>query len=49
MEAYSVEDRGASVSFNVYCFNVQPGVIIDYSDGYSWRDPDYSAPLSDAA
>lgn len=49
MEAYSVEDRGASVSFNVYCFNVQPGVIIDYSDGYSWRDPDYTAPVSDAA
>lgn len=49
IEAYSVEDRGASVSFNVYCFNVQPGVIIDYSDGYSWRDPDYSAPAANAA
>lgn len=49
MEAYSVEDRGASVSFHVYCFNVQPGIIIDYTDGYSWRDPDYVPPVSDAA
>ncbi|MCR5670992.1 MAG: DNA/RNA non-specific endonuclease [Butyrivibrio sp.] len=33
MEAYSVEDKGKGVSFNVYCFNVQPGVAIDYTDG----------------
>ncbi len=33
MEALSVEDQGASVSFNVFCYNVQPGVEIDYSDG----------------
>lgn len=36
MEAYSLEDDGASVSFNVYCYNVQPGVTIDYSTGASW-------------
>lgn len=35
MEAYSVEDKGKGVCFNVYCYNVQPGVIIDYSDGNS--------------
>lgn len=36
MEAWSVEDEGQSVQFNVYCYNVQPGVVIDYSDGENW-------------
>lgn len=36
MEAESVEDRGYGVSFNVYCYNVQPGVEIDYANGDSW-------------
>lgn len=35
MEAYSVEDKGKSVSFNVYCYNVQPGVKINYKTGTS--------------
>ena len=35
MEAYSVEDKGKGVCFNVFCYNVQPGVIIDYSNGKS--------------
>ena len=35
MEAYSVEDQGAGVMFNVYCYNVQPGIIIDYATGNS--------------
>lgn len=35
MEAYSVEDEGKGVSFNVYCYNVQPGIEINYSDGTS--------------
>lgn len=35
MEAWSVEDSGAGVCFNVYCYNIQPGIIIDYSDGSS--------------
>lgn len=30
MEAYSVEDNGEGICFNVYCCNVQPGIIIDY-------------------
>lgn len=34
MEALSVEDGGA-FGFNVFCYNVQPGVIIDYSTGES--------------
>lgn len=33
MQAYSVEDNGQGVSFNVYCYNVQPGVAIDYATG----------------
>ncbi len=36
IEAMSVEDRGAGVSFNVYVFNVQPGIEIDYATGDSW-------------
>ena len=35
MEAYSVEDNGEGICFNVYVYNVQPGVIIDYSTGKS--------------
>lgn len=38
MEAESVEDRGESVSFNVFCYNVQPGVVIDYATGGSRAD-----------
>ncbi len=33
MEAYSVEDGGEGICFNVFCYNVQPGVIIDYKNG----------------
>ena len=36
MEAYSVEDAGAGVCYCVYCYNVQPGVTIDYATGESW-------------
>lgn len=35
MEAESVEDHGAGVKFNVYCYNVQPGITINYTDGSS--------------
>ena len=33
MEAKSVEDNGEGIEFNVYCYNVQPGVEIDYTTG----------------
>lgn len=36
MEAESVEDGGEGVCYNVYVYNVQPGIEIDYSTGYSW-------------
>ena len=41
MEAKSVEDDGDGVLFNVFCYNAQPGITIDYATGDNW--------LSDAA
>lgn len=35
MEGYSVEDNGAGVNFCVFCYNVQPDVEINYTDGES--------------
>lgn len=35
MEAESVEDRGEGVEFNVYVYNNQPGIEIDYATGES--------------
>lgn len=35
MEAWSVEDKGKGVCFNVYAYNNQPGVEIDYATGKS--------------
>ncbi len=36
MEAYSVEDGGKGISFNVFCYNVQPSIKIDYETGESY-------------
>lgn len=36
MEAMSVEDGGEGVLFNVYAYNVQPGIGVDYATGDSW-------------
>ena len=44
MEAISVEDEGEGVCFNVYVYNVQPGVVIDYATGENRLD---EAVLSD--
>ena len=35
MEAYSVEDNGNTVKFNVFVYNVEPGIAIDYTTGDS--------------
>ncbi len=48
MEAYSVEDKGGDICFNVFCYNVQPGIIIDYSNGKS-KAEDGSAPYGSSA
>lgn len=35
MEAKSVEDDGKGICFNIYCYNVQPGIEINYKTGDS--------------
>lgn len=47
MEAESVEDDGEGISFNVYVYNVQPEITIDYSTGENWESPQTASP-SDA-
>ncbi len=36
MEALSVEDGGAGISFCIYAYNIQPGIIINYRTGSSY-------------
>ena len=43
MEAKSVEDNGADISFCVYCYNVQPNITISYADGSSELSVEYTA------
>ena len=38
MEAKSVEDDGDGILFNVYCYNAQPGIVIDYATGDSHEE-----------
>lgn len=47
MEAYSVEDRGKGISFNVYCYNIQPGISIDYETGKT-KDNDFISGAKNA-
>lgn len=35
MEGYSIEDSGAEIRFNVFAYNAQPGITIDYATGES--------------
>ncbi len=35
MEALSIEDQGEGIKFNIYIYNVEDGVIIDYKSGDS--------------
>ena len=44
MEAVSIEDGGDGIQFNVYCYNNQPGVIINYFDGTSYLDGENPPP-----
>lgn len=43
MEAKSVEDDGDGICFNVYAYNNQPGIVIDYATGDSGLS---GAPIS---
>ena len=38
MEAWSVEDSGEGICFNIYAYNAQPGITIDYATGENWED-----------
>lgn len=38
MDAWSVEDAGQGICFDVFCYNVQPGIVIDYVTGDSQRE-----------
>lgn len=44
MEARSVEDHGTGICFHVYCYNVQPGIEIDYATGESHVSEDSAEP-----
>ena len=46
MEAFSVEDNGDGICFNVFCYNVQPGVSINYKTGESAESGE---PLPDSS
>ena len=35
LDAYSIEDNGEGVKFNVFVYNIQPGITIDYKTGES--------------
>ena len=37
MEARSIEDSGTGICFNVFAYNVQPNIGIDYATGNSWQ------------
>ncbi len=49
MEAKSVEDNGAGVCYNIYVYNVQPGVVIDYATGDSRKATDEEAASQSAS
>ncbi len=48
MEAYSVEDKGDGICFNVYIYNVQPQITIDYSTGNSWLSTFITEPSKES-
>ncbi|MCC8152087.1 MAG: DNA/RNA non-specific endonuclease [Lachnospiraceae bacterium] len=37
MEAESLEDEGEGICYNLFVYNIQPGVVIDYATGDSWE------------
>lgn len=44
MEAESVEDDGKGISFNIYVYNVQPRITINYATGENWESTDEEGP-----
>lgn len=43
MEGYSVEDNGEGICYNIFAYNAQPGIAIDYATGDSWLDDSVGA------
>ena len=48
IEALSVEDGGDGIMFNVYVYNSQPGIEIDYATGESWLEDESDTQAPDA-
>lgn len=48
MEAYSVEDEGEGICFNVFVFNVQPGVKINYANGNAVAEGGDTTPTKES-
>lgn len=48
MEARSLEDDGEGICYNVYVYNIQPGIEIDYATGES-RESDEDSSVSDTS
>ena len=48
IEAKSVEDNGAGIEFCVYCYNVQPGITINYATGES-TGPEFTGSQSNSS
>ena len=44
IEAESLEDNGSGILFNIFCYNVQPGIDIDYATGDSAENEGFAAP-----
>lgn len=49
MEAKSVEDKGIGICYNVFVYNVQPGIEIDYANGESQLMKGWSTELESAS
>lgn len=49
MEGFSVEDNGAEIRFNVFAYNAQPGITIDYATGESHLNDDVEIDTSQKA
>lgn len=48
IEAKSIEDMGKGLTFNVFVYNIQPGILIDYLTGESKLDEAYVTPVPTA-
>lgn len=49
MEGWSVEDAGEGICFNVFAYNVQPDIVIDYATGDSYYEESTQAEETEEA